>query len=385
MSQETGAATGSPGRLLAGRYRLDDYLGGGGTAEVYRAVDTRLDRPVAIKVFHAGTNAAGRRRFEDEAKLLARLDHPGLVTVYDSGTGDGDLFLVMQLVEGRTLGDVTAHGPLPATQVADLGRRLADVLDYVHSSGVIHRDVKPSNVLVAADGRVFLADFGISRLVDAVGRVTTTGMTVGTAAYMAPEQVRGTEAGPAIDIYALGLVLLECATGQPAYTGNGVEAAVARLARPPHIPPGLPATLAEALREMTAFDPGRRPTATRCVALLAAATDGETAPLNLAAVDAATVRVTRPPTAALPIASTATRYSPAHSVGHSWLSRMPRYGWGIVAAVVAALAVLAVVLLAAGNPAPAKPVPTLSAVDQPPGVSRLPQDLDNLESAVHGP
>jgi serine/threonine protein kinase len=385
MSQEIGAAAGASGRLLAGRYRLDDCLGVGGTAEVYQAVDIRLGRPVAVKVFRSGTDAAGRRRFEDEAKLLARLDHPGLVTVYDSGSGDGDLFLVMHLVEGQTLGDVTADGPLPATQVADLGRRLAEVLDYVHSKGVIHRDVKPSNVLIAGDGRVFLADFGISRLVDAVGRVTSTGMAVGTAAYMAPEQVRGTEVGAAIDIYALGLVLLECATGQPAYTGNGVEAAVARLARPPHIPPGLPPKLAEALREMTAFDPRQRPTASRCVSLLAAATDGETAPLNLAAVDAATVRVTRPPTAVLPVAPPATRYSPAHPVGHRWLSRMPRYGWGIVAAVVAALAVFAVVLLASGNPAPTKPVPRPSAVDQPPGVSRLPQDLDNLESAVHGP
>ncbi|MDU0288874.1 serine/threonine-protein kinase [Saccharothrix longispora] len=266
--------------LLAGRYRLDGLLGTGGVADVHRAWDARLARHVAVKVFRPGEDLAAGRRFDVEVTTLAGLSHPALVAVHDAGHDAGQAFVVLGLVEGGTLRDRLGDGPLGTGEVRVLGARLADALDHVHAHGVVHRDVKPSNVLVDRDGTAFLADFGLARLVDST-RLTRADQVVGTAAYLAPEQVRGEPVGPAADVYALGLVLLECLTGRREYEGGDVEAAVARLHRPPHVPDHLPDDLAGLLRRMTATDPAARPAAAWCARVLAdgaSVEDGEPVP-----------------------------------------------------------------------------------------------------------
>ncbi|HVT22397.1 MAG TPA: serine/threonine-protein kinase [Mycobacteriales bacterium] len=246
------------GDLLDGRYRLGALLGSGGVAEVYRAFDERLHRDVAIKLFRVDV-ADQLHRHEDEMRTLARLDHPSLVTVLDAGEDDVSHrpYLVMSLVEGPTLAEELRYGALPSDRVAEIGIALADGLAYVHSQGLIHRDVKPANVLISADGRVHLADFGIARLVDA-SHVTNAGEVVGTPAYFAPEQVTGEPVGPPADVYSLGLVLLECLTGRREYEGQPMEVAMARINRPPAIPANLPTAWRDVLGGMTARLPSAR-------------------------------------------------------------------------------------------------------------------------------
>jgi serine/threonine protein kinase len=246
------------GRLLDDRYRLGALLGVGGVAEVYRATDERLHRGVAVKLFR-GDVADQLHRHEDEMRTLARLNHASLVTVYDTGTDDvtEQPFLVMALVEGSTLADQLQAGALGPERTAEIGAAVADALAYVHGQGLIHRDVKPANVLISNAGRVFLADFGIARLVDAA-HVTQAGDVLGTPAFFAPEQVSGEPVGPPADVYALGLVLLECLTGHREYDGAPLEVAMARLNRQPEIPEGLPPGWRDVLLGMTSRDPATR-------------------------------------------------------------------------------------------------------------------------------
>ncbi|MEI7033393.1 serine/threonine-protein kinase [Streptomyces pratensis] len=259
--------------VLSGRYRLEEHLGSGGAAEVHRGFDLRLRRPVAVKIFRPGAGFDDDESLHNEAMILARLHHPGLVTAYDAGQHDGRDFLVMQLIEGDTLKSRIAEGPLTAESTAELGAGLAHALSHAHEAGIVHRDVKPSNILLDADHGPHLADFGISRLVDGATR-TATGTLVGTAAYLSPEQVRGRPAGRPADVYALGLVLLECLTGRREYEGGPIEAAIARLHRQPVLPDGLPDGLSTLLKDMTAVQEGDRPTAPECACVLTALTDG---------------------------------------------------------------------------------------------------------------
>ncbi|MEU1123834.1 serine/threonine-protein kinase, partial [Streptomyces sp. NPDC005899] len=253
--------------VLSGRYRLDELLGSGGAADVHRGFDLRMRRPVAVKVFRPDAGVDIEASLHGEAVILARLHHPGLVTAYDAGQHGGRAFLVMELIEGRTLKDRIAEGPLSPEDTAALGADLAHALAHAHEAGVVHRDVKPSNILLDAAHRPHLADFGISRLLDATTR-TATGTLVGTAAYLSPEQVLGRPIGRPTDIYALGLVLLECLTGRLEYDGGPLEAAIARLHRSPVLPSRLPGGLRGLLRDMTALDEGERPTARDCAAAL---------------------------------------------------------------------------------------------------------------------
>jgi serine/threonine protein kinase len=253
--------------LLADRYELAEVIGSGGMAEVYRAWDTRLRRPVAVKLFAPGVDLDNARRFDNEVRILAGLSHPGLVSVYDAGTSGRTPFVVLRLIEGRTLRQRMAEGPLPVEYVRSLGAAVADALAHVHDQGVTHRDVKPSNILLDDNDTPYLADFGLAHSIGST-RLTRTGLIVGTAAYLAPEQVRGAEVDVAADVYALGLVLLECLTGRSEYTGSDVEAIVSRLHRSPAIPAHLPADLAELLARMTSQSPDERPTAHDCADVL---------------------------------------------------------------------------------------------------------------------
>ena len=257
------------GRTLGDRFELVRVIGRGGMAAVYAAHDLQLDRSVAVKVFAAGeANDDARRRAETQ--LLARLNHPNLVTLYDAelaapGTDDPS-YIVMELVDGPSLRDELARGPLPAEEVAVLAAELAEALVTVHAAGVVHRDLKPANILLALTGlpsppyRGKLADFGIAHLIGSE-RITTHGMVVGTAAYLSPEQAHGAEPGPAADIYSLGLVLIESLTGHRAFPGTAAESFGARILRDPVVPSNLPPAWAQLLTEMTARDVAARPEA----------------------------------------------------------------------------------------------------------------------------
>jgi hypothetical protein len=238
-------------------------------AAVWRAQDLQLDRAVAVKVFPAGEAGDSARR-EAEAQTLARLNHPNLVTLLDAhlaapGT-DEPSYIVMELVEGPSLRDELDRGPLPAEEVAVLAAEMAEALVTVHAAGIVHRDLKPANILLTLTGlpsqpyRGKLADFGIAHLVGS-DRITTDGVVVGTAAYLSPEQARGDEPGPASDIYALGLIMIECLTGERPFGGTAAESVGARLLRDPTIPEGLPDDWAALIREMTARDAAARPDA----------------------------------------------------------------------------------------------------------------------------
>jgi serine/threonine protein kinase len=254
--------------LLAGRYRLEELLGGT-DAEVYRATDEQLGRTVAVKIARPLAAGFEHERFGNETRVLAALRHPALVTLYDAGSADGAPYLVMQYVAGSTLAARLRGMPPPEEEIRRIGSAVAGALAYLHSRGVVHRDVKPANVLLGEGGEVYLADLGIARAADTAG-LTATGMVVGTPAYLAPEQVAGLPIGPACDVYSLGLVLLECFTGTREYLGTPVEAALARLSRQPVVPIGLPAPWSRLLAELTAADPAARPDAGEVAARLAA-------------------------------------------------------------------------------------------------------------------
>ena len=256
--------TATPGgrepEVIGDRYRLGELLGAGGMADVHRATDQALDRQVAVKMLRpiAG-GSEGRDRFIAEARMLAGLSHTGLVTVLDAGFDAERPYLVMELVEGPSLAEVCA-APCDPERVESVGAQVAETLDFVHSRGIVHRDVKPGNVLLGPNGQIKLADFGIARLVDQDPGFTRTGYAMGTAAYASPEQVRGETLTGATDTYSLGLVLLEALTGRREYDGTDLDAAQARLLREPRIGDDLPQPWPLLLREMTALDPTNRPT-----------------------------------------------------------------------------------------------------------------------------
>ncbi len=268
VDERTVATAGADPAVVGGRYELGALLGTGASAVVRRGRDRVSGRTFAVKLFHAGASAHDRRRQQREMRALSTLHHPGLVALHDGGVEDGRPFIVTDLVEGPTLAEHLDLGPLDPDEVLRIGARLADALAHVHGAGIVHRDLKPANVLLGADGPR-LADFGIARALDGTA-VTGTGYVVGTAAYLAPEQVRGEWVGPEADVYALGLVLLESLTGRREYPGALVESATARLHRPPGIPTGLPFALDTALRAMTALDQFDRPAAADVATMLAA-------------------------------------------------------------------------------------------------------------------
>ena len=373
--------------MLDDRYRLGDRLGGGAAAEVYRALDERLQRPVAVKLFR-GDAAAQLQRHEAEMRTLASLDHPSLVGVYDAGTDDatGAPYLVMQLVEGSTLADELRDGPLPPERAATYGAALADALAYVHERGFVHRDVKPANVLISGDGRVHLADFGIARLVDSVHE-TRTGDVLGTPGYFSPEQVTGDPVGAPTDIYALGIVLIECVTGTRPFEGGPMEVALARVNRSPDIPASLPEPWRVLLRAMTMRDPAQRPTAPTVADSLRRIAAGE----DLDRTVAMTQPVSSSATQVLPATAVATQagaWSPASATQAAPAAAARPARTGPSRAVIVMILLLVAAAIAAAIIAVQRNNNSGSTTNFTPGQPRLhpgkvERDMRNLERLVH--
>jgi eukaryotic-like serine/threonine-protein kinase len=225
----------SVGTLLDDRWRLGERIATGGMGQIHRARDHVTGDQVAIKVLRADVTD-GPRRFAQEVAALGRLRHPHIVRLLATGEHDGLPYLVMRFVPGPSLASRLRAEPIGLDELERVGEQVAGALAYAHDHGIVHRDIKPSNVLFDASGDAYVADFGIARVADATS-ITATGTAVGTASYVAPEQITEAEpVGPPADVYALGLVLLEAATGQRAFPGSPTEAALARLARTPTRP-----------------------------------------------------------------------------------------------------------------------------------------------------
>lgn len=251
-------------QTLADRYRLRERLAVGGMATVWRATDDVLAREVAVKVLHEhlAADEGFRERFRREAVSAAKLTHPNIVGLYDTGRDGEHTFLVMELVEGSTLKDRFADGPLPVGQVARIGVQVARALAYAHARGLVHRDVKPANILIAHDGTVKVTDFGIAKA-DQSEDLTSTGTVLGTAAYVSPEQIRGEPVDGAADQYGLGVVLYEALAGeQPFRAGSPLLTAAQRLEHDPRpvrsVRPEVPRGLETALQRAMAREPGER-------------------------------------------------------------------------------------------------------------------------------
>jgi len=211
----------APAEMLAGRYVLREVIGHGGMSQVWRARDQRLGRDVAVKLLHPGLSSTriNRERFEREALAAARINHPNVVSVFDAGQDDGELFIVMECLPGNTLFDDMARGPVEVERARAIGLQLLRALGAAHALGIVHRDVKPGNVLFAADGSAKLADFGIAKFTEAAD-LTQTGQMVGTARYLPPERLYGGPATASGDLYALGVVLYEALAGRRPYEGD---------------------------------------------------------------------------------------------------------------------------------------------------------------------
>jgi eukaryotic-like serine/threonine-protein kinase len=296
-------STRAPSRVLADRYALLERLGAGGAGVVWRAHDQLLERTVAVKLLHRdlADDPGTTERFRAEAAAAAKLTHPHAVIVYDIGETDEGDYLVMELVEGATLGQLLDQGPLPAGVVAALGDQIGRALGAAHARGLVHRDVKPANILVTNEGIAKVADFGIARaLGDASSRLTVTGHVMGTARYLAPEQLRDETIDARADVYALGLVLHQCLTGQqPFGEGTAIEIASRRLVgdlpAPSELRDDVPPALDDAICRAVQLDPDGR---YADGAELAAALSDLTAPY---AAQELTKRIRRlPPTSGLP-------------------------------------------------------------------------------------
>jgi len=253
-----------------GSYEIVERLGGGGMAVVYRAVQQPLGREVALKALSPELfqDDGFVKRFEAEAKTLAKLDHPNILPIYDFELSEGMAYLTMPLIRGGTLRDILNRGPLDTLSAWRYLREIGDGLQHAHDAGIIHRDLKPTNVLIHTDGRAMLADFGLARGAGQPTHLTTVGLAIGTPGYMAPEQVMGHDVDRRADIYAMGVLTFEMLTGRLPFTGaNRMEVAYATVNTP--IPSAaklnavLPDELDVLLARVLAKDPAQRPQSVR--------------------------------------------------------------------------------------------------------------------------
>src|SRR5271157_3154085 len=249
-------------RVFSNRYELTHLIARGGMAQVYRAHDRLLDRPVALKVLfpELSVDRAFVERFRREAQAAANLSHPNIVPVFDWGEDGGTYFIVMEFIDGRPLSSILrSAGPLHPDRAADV----AAALDYAHRHGVVHRDVKPGNVLITEEGTVKVTDFGIARAINTEESLTQTGAVMGTAAYFSPEQAEGKGVDARSDIYSLGVVLFEMATGRPPFTGDSPVAVASKHVRdtpalPRAVNPATPPALEAVVMKAMAKNPAER-------------------------------------------------------------------------------------------------------------------------------
>jgi eukaryotic-like serine/threonine-protein kinase len=338
--------SGSSGTTFADareRYRLDTRVATGGMGEVWRATDTVLGRPVAVKLLkqeHAD-DPVFRSRFETEAHNAAGLHHTGVAQVFDFGAGDPDHppFLVMEYVDGQPLSALLRPGePMDPAATATLVAAVGDALGAAHAHGIVHRDVKPSNILVTDDHHMRITDFGIARAADAV-TLTRSGEVLGTPQYISPEQAEGRPATPASDVYSLGVVAFECLAGhRPFQAETPVATAVAHLRAPiPHLPESVPPALADVVRRALAKDPAQRYAEGRAfAAAVRAAIETPAGSLPPAAVGPVPVPV-----------DTQDLDEPAAVTGSTWRSRLRRVPLPLWVAAVVLVVILAIAALAA--------------------------------------
>lgn len=405
--------------VLDGRYELGPVLGRGGMGEVRAATDRRLGRRVAVKLLHPqmAVDASARRRFEDEALAAAQLVHPNVVGVFDAGEQDGTAYIVMEYLPGRTLADEIADGPLPTDRVRAVAIQVLGALDAAHGAGVIHRDIKPGNILLTADGSAKVADFGIAKTAEGIDH-TITGMVIGTPTYLAPERVAGLPATAQSDLYAVGIVLYEALTGIRPFADRTPMAAAAAVQheQPASLaaarPDADPALVAAVERAMAKAVPDRFQTAAEMAAAIAgerstrAAAEPETtispaaAPLTreVRAMATTTMPVAEPAAAPPATAPPVAAPGPAARPPLAPPRRPTRMSRTALAALVGA-ALLLVVLLAAliasegdttgpggpGSPTGVEPAPAGDETAPPTGPqlpARLEERMRDLEEAV---
>jgi serine/threonine protein kinase len=375
------------GTLLGDRYQLDQPIGSGGYSEVWRASDTVLFRPVAVKLLHPGyaEHAEALARFQAEARHAGALAHQNIARVYDYGEPAGEQpFLVMELVEGPSLAHALTRGPLDAARSMDVIAQAASGLQAAHAEGLIHRDIKPANLLLAPGGTVKITDFGIAHAVGSAP-ITLTGMLLGTPGYLAPERAAGARATPASDLYALGVVAYECLAGAPPFAGPALEVTLAHRDFPlPPLPAELPPEVVDFVMQLTAKDPRWRPDRADEVAWRASQLrDDLTAGVPAAPEPPPAVLPRTPTLAVIPVVPPAIPVVPPAVIPAGRLR--PRRRAALVAACIAlaAFAVLGLATVVGFGPAARHPAVIPSAVPSPSSRTQQPV-ADRATPGGHG-